>query len=164
LPAATNDPYVDRHLLPGVPTPILPDDIVNKAYADAAAGAKPRGIFTVMFDNETSVADRFYILDDTGQLSGGTEANRQQVFPFAITIIRAIARISTNTKAAIQNIILRDDGADATILPIPSSDTGQIDSGVISDAIAVDSLLNIKVEFSAAGAWYGMAYFIFEYD
>ena len=32
--SATNDPFVERYKLPGVVNPILPDDIVNKAYAD----------------------------------------------------------------------------------------------------------------------------------
>jgi len=34
--SATNDPLVNRYKLPGVATPILPADITNKAYVDAA--------------------------------------------------------------------------------------------------------------------------------
>lgn len=32
--SATNDPYVDRYALPGVPAPLLGADIVNKSYID----------------------------------------------------------------------------------------------------------------------------------
>jgi len=35
---ATNDPLVNRYVLPGVPTPLLADDIANKAYVDASGG------------------------------------------------------------------------------------------------------------------------------
>jgi len=35
---ATNDPLFARYALPGVPTPLLDDDVANKAYVDGLAG------------------------------------------------------------------------------------------------------------------------------
>ena len=58
--SATNDPIVNRYNLPGVPTPILPADVANKAYVDAAVGLSERfsqAIAAINFNLDITDAD-----------------------------------------------------------------------------------------------------------
>jgi len=51
--SATNDAGVKRYALPGVPNPLLPGDIANKAYVDASGGAS-MGDLEFLRDKELS--------------------------------------------------------------------------------------------------------------
>ena len=49
--SATNDEYMKRFALPGCPTPLLPEDVVNKKYVDAAIQDK---FLNVISNNDQS--------------------------------------------------------------------------------------------------------------
>lgn len=81
--------------------------------------------------------------DDTA----ASEADTQGFLAFGFTIVRYTLRVNTNTKNMDTTFSARDDGVDVpnTSTIVAGGVTGSFDSGVISEAIAANSLMNFKM-------------------
>ncbi len=84
-----------------------------------------------------------------------TEALAEIAIRFALTITTIQFNISSNAKDGVTRFNLRDDGVDVgTEQTIAASTTGKLDSGIISEVIAVDSVINWEIDtvLSTSGA------------
>jgi len=70
--SSTNDATVKRYALPGVPTPVLPADIPNKAYVDAAIAAINQSVWTLTEKtaDQTVVSSTVLVTDPDLQIVG----------------------------------------------------------------------------------------------
>ena len=95
-------------------------------------------------DGALGGGDEFGAFFSDGQ--DGTESEGTGFLGFAFTVKRVTVHIGTNTSDGILNIVMRDDGVDVpnTTVNIPAATTGSFDSGIITEAIAALSLINIK--------------------
>lgn len=95
--SATNDSGVKRYALPGVPTPILPADIVNKAYADANPHIRNFKAITQTVNNSevqvNSVGQSIvlpigiYFVTVVNLMNGTAAADMKQGFTFSGTVV-----------------------------------------------------------------------------
>jgi len=138
--SATNENRgVARYPLPGVPTPILPADIPNKAYVDATVGT-PSFIGTSC---ENGSSDTFFTFYGTDQ--SGSEAVMQIEAPRAFTIKRITMIVKSNTRTTDTIFSVRKGGVTiaATSITVPNATTGQFSTGTITEVIAEDDLINM---------------------
>ena len=87
--AATNDAIMQRTALPGVPDPLLPGDIGNKAYIDAAIAAAVAALQINTYARVVKTSDQIVnnsevLVNDT-ELKVALEANK--TYGFALLII-----------------------------------------------------------------------------
>jgi len=136
--SATNDAGVKRYALPGVPTPILPADIANKAYVDVG-GTKFAwgGGFRVSYSfNELN----FFPFNNAENVTP-TESDMAIPYSDAIRITAISVVIPTNTKNADTIIGVRDDGVTVALVTIGAGVTGIVRATGLSVDIAAGSEL-----------------------
>ncbi len=99
-------------------------------------------------DSTTSTAARFGAFFSQ---YGSTEADKDITIYKPLTVIRLTINLTANSKGTNSLMSFRDDGADAGTVTITASTTGEFDSGVLSVAVATDSVCCLSVIGTAAG-------------
>jgi len=135
------------------PTPILDEEIANKAYVDASGGgATPRFVMygerTGTFASNTELFAPLGSLDD----SSSTEGDVDVPITFVYEVNRMRAVIQTNTKNGNTVLAFRDDGVSIGALTISASGTGSFDSGALTDSIVAGSLVNWVMDMTASSS------------
>jgi len=144
----TNDPFINRYNLPSVPTPLLEDDIANKAYVDALSRVLDMSAGLSLTANNV----QFLPINNGGQNST-TEALAQCLISFAFRKMILRVKVTVNTKDDDVIFSFRDDGGNAGLtVTVAAGLTGSFNSAAEDEAIAAASLCNFQVDASAPTA------------
>jgi hypothetical protein len=115
--------------------------------------ALPKSVlwFSMYLSNNASNT-LFYSLPFQGALTSGTETTLDLTFDYPMTITRARAFCSLNTKNAATTLSFRDDGADVTgtAITINAGATGEFDSGALTSAVAAGSKIVFRTDASTS--------------
>jgi len=145
-----NKGAVNRYPLPGVATPILPADIANKAYVDAAGGA----VLVVLgfgYTANRNISGNDFITLNNNIADNVTEANTHTEITRAFTLLEYSVTISVNAHGASVLIGVRDDGVTIDSITIGIGLTGTFTQTGVSDLIATGSDINMLVTTTDGG-------------
>jgi len=81
-------------------------------------------------------------------LNGSTESVMQVEIFMNFNVVRISVNVATNSRSGTITLSFRDDGSNAGTVSITNGTTGQFDSGVISEAVASGSLINVMYNLS----------------
>jgi len=129
--------------------PLLDLEVANKRYVDAGGGSSPfwGGGSEITGSGNSDLFQGINV----GGFSTITN-NEESVTGTQIIWKRLTIFVHANSKNADLDTTIQDDGADIVTLTVPSSTTGSFDSGEVTVTTAAASLVNTKVNRSAASS------------
>jgi hypothetical protein len=117
---------------------------------------KARIHFSMSFSGTSEATDRirYHAAVSGSTFASTTEALVQLTYPDAFTVIRMLVKCISNTMDGNTVFSFRDDAADVTgaVLTVPAASTAEVDSGVLSVAVAAGSKINFKWDSNASTA------------
>lgn len=125
---------------------------------------RPRITFNQIFGASASSQYVARFLPFGATFLTSTESLVQMTFPHAFTVTRALVKMNTNGLNGSSVFAFRDDAADVTgtALTVTAGSTTEVDSGVLSVAVAAGSKINFRLDTSASasGTWLMSHYYV----
>jgi len=125
------------------PDPTVDTELATKAYVDGLASTAKFIIFTHIGLSSGNSLIFVPFGANSGNVNSATEGEAVSRVKSALVLVRHNIQVSTNTKNGVTRVTCRDDTANivGTDFTITASTTGEFDSGVLTSAIAADSLI-----------------------
>lgn len=110
---------------------------------EAASGGTNTFYLQNGFPATTSTNDLFFGFGDVDM--GSNENEHQVEITDAFDVKRITCFVKTNSRGSTLTLSFRDDGADKGTVSITNATTGQFDSGALTQSVAADSIINMKI-------------------